>query len=384
MTRGFADDARFWIVFDTCSRPAYYRDVHNLLAAPAGSILRYDYRRKYLTDEVTAVIDDTAVSLPDRVLLAYAQHTAYTRGAELPKIDGFGDALWIGTRLARMVCVAEAAGEYFFDLQVSGYPAQGAAFLGIMQQQFQRGETPTAKYISFSTDNTSFANVMGGTGEENWAAIVEALSSPPSQFAGDVFWRIASFKETGTAGPIGFALTADREGDQTRQMRAHLPVRESKVYSCEIATKRSPHNRQGGPPTEFRIQVASDEKELVRVVGSGQIDVRQYTREHLEIECKSLTFVTSRWAGIAAKTIPMDGEWVQGPELAVRVKVEKRWGIAVVSVVMLAAAAVLASTSAWKMVIGASEGLLPIVGLGGAVILGVVGATLWLGKLATK
>jgi hypothetical protein len=385
MTRAFANDGRFWVVFDTSSRLAYYRDVHNLLAAPAGSIMRYDYRRKYLTEEVTAALDDKTVSLPDHVLLAYAQHPTYTRGAAaIPNIAAFDNALWVGTRLARMVCVTDAAGEYFFDFQVLGYPAQGPAFLGIIQERFESGETPTSKYISFSANNASFADLTVGIDEERWAAIVETLALPPSQFAGDVFWRVVSFKETGRPGPISFALTPDREGTEIRQMRAHLPVSESKVYSCEIATKRSPANRHGGPPTEYRIQVGSDERELLRVVGSGQIEVRQYTREHLEIECKSLGFLISRWAGVSLQTIPKDGEWVQGAELAVRVRVEKRWGVAVVSLIMLAAAVVLAPVSAWPLFQGTAHGVLPLAGLAGAVILGAVGATLWSGKLATK
>ncbi len=44
------------VVFDTCTRSHYYADVHQLLALPAGTILRYDYQEKYFSPEAFAYL----------------------------------------------------------------------------------------------------------------------------------------------------------------------------------------------------------------------------------------------------------------------------------------------------------------------------------------
>ena len=40
----------FWVIFDTGTVPAYYQDVHNILAMPHETIVRYNYKEKYLCD----------------------------------------------------------------------------------------------------------------------------------------------------------------------------------------------------------------------------------------------------------------------------------------------------------------------------------------------
>jgi hypothetical protein len=385
MARAFNDDGRFWVVFDTSTRPAYYRDVHNLLAAPAGAVLRYDYKAKYISDEATAAIADEDGPLPSRILFAYAQHREYHRGDASPKaLDDFNSAVWVGTRLGRMVLVAEHAGEYFLDFEVLDYPNVTRSVTEILRRQFERREAPLHKWIGFSIENGHFSAAAAGSNDDNWAAIVDTLSSPPSQFAGDAFWRVVALRASGSAGRATAVPTAEMEGPHTRQVRSHFPLRETSLYSAEIATKRSQQSRAGGPPTEFRVQARSDQNELVRVVGTGLIDVRQYTRDHVELECAGLGFLVSRAAQLTLNTIPADGDWPQGPELTLRFRIGKKWGISLFSLVTLAAGVVLGSTSLWKLVSGTSETVLAALGAAAGIVLGTIGATLWTGKLTSK
>src|SRR5258708_33047965 len=72
------DDA-FWVVFDTSQYPAYYRDVHDLIAAPRRFVLRYQYREDLLSDSARTLALKQK-SLP--VLLLYIQKNAiYARQA---------------------------------------------------------------------------------------------------------------------------------------------------------------------------------------------------------------------------------------------------------------------------------------------------------------
>src|ERR1700674_1058615 len=99
-----------WIIFDTCTRQPYYQDVHNLLALPAGSILRYQYRKLRLTDKALAAV--SAWQKWDAVLLVYAQSRAYAKKEPDPTaIFSFDDMLWVPTRFATLRNLVKAPGD---------------------------------------------------------------------------------------------------------------------------------------------------------------------------------------------------------------------------------------------------------------------------------
>src|SRR5271167_4008546 len=61
---------RLWVIFDTSQYPAYYRDVHDLLAAPRGFVMRYQYREELLSN---TAINFGVKNHPVPILFAYAQ-----------------------------------------------------------------------------------------------------------------------------------------------------------------------------------------------------------------------------------------------------------------------------------------------------------------------
>jgi hypothetical protein len=50
----------FFVIFDTCTHAAYYGDVHEVLALPAGAIVRYEYKRYLFKPEAAATLDGFA------------------------------------------------------------------------------------------------------------------------------------------------------------------------------------------------------------------------------------------------------------------------------------------------------------------------------------
>jgi hypothetical protein len=72
----------FWVMFDTSTRRDYYRDVHNLLALPPGSTLRYDYGEYHVSSAAKEEAEKGDAS-SKMVLIAYAQSKSFEKGAQI-------------------------------------------------------------------------------------------------------------------------------------------------------------------------------------------------------------------------------------------------------------------------------------------------------------
>jgi hypothetical protein len=161
MCAAFADDTRSWLIFDACTRPAYYQDLHNILAAPAGHVLRYEYKEKYLTPEVRGTLS-AARPQPKSVLLAYVQHRDFTRGGNAVfTLPTFGDGLWLATRFAEMMNVVREADRYFFDLSLGDYPQNRGAANDFFSTAFQNANTPPKAWVAFA-DRDAVKQLEGG------------------------------------------------------------------------------------------------------------------------------------------------------------------------------------------------------------------------------
>jgi len=368
--RAFVDQSKYWVIFDTCPRPEYYLDVHNILAAPPGWVLRYEYRDKYVAPAALQVMnaDD---DLPDRILFGYTQPLTYARGGgALKETPGFDAMMWVPTRLGRMLNIVERAGQFFFDFEVLGYPMPGVAATDIFRSLYGAHETPFWKWVTFLNRLGEFEALSTGSSDDNWEAIVEQLDRPPSQFAGDVFWRLLGLKRSRHSEVIAPKQLVEAQAQETRQVKAYYPVRDALNYSIEITTKRSPEKRGGGPPLPYVIQGESDDRDIMRVVGDGRIDARQYTSAHLELETKGLTWPKPRVVELSLVTEPKDGDWSQGPQTRLRVEVTKRPVSILLALVALALGGLIGSSAGWTTPLGViASGLLTI-----------LGATLWTGK----
>lgn len=73
----------FVVIWDTCTKPAYYADLHKVMALPEGMVVRYDYRKKYF-DPMSL---DCFVRLSKNeiaevsVILFYGEVDGYSKGS---------------------------------------------------------------------------------------------------------------------------------------------------------------------------------------------------------------------------------------------------------------------------------------------------------------
>lgn len=385
MPRSFTDESRLWVIFDTCTRPEYYMDVHRILAAPMEWIVRYDYKAKYLTNDVVEALRESNAPLPRDILLVYAQTSVHVRGADPPKqTPPFAEMIWLPTRVGRMMNIVEEGEKFFFDFQVTDYPSPGPNIQAICRALYDVTATPFSKWIAFA-GKTKGLDLVGGQQptDVNWHRIVEELDRPPSQFAGDLFWRVHSVKRSGKAGRLEPSTMSERDGDSIRQVRSHFSTLDASAYVAEITTLRSPAGRAGGAPQQFLIVAKADNQDLLRVVGPGEIQPRQYTSDHLEFETGTLVFPKGRRVDLTLSTSPKDGVWPQGPELNLRFRVAKSWFVLIGALVSLAIGSTLVAKEGRAVFVG-QGGWEDGVFLVGGILLVALSATLWTGKLTTK
>jgi hypothetical protein len=377
-----ADDASAWLIFDTCTRPAYYQDLHNILAAPSGHVLRYEYKEKYLTPEVRATLS-AGRPLPKSVLFAYVQPRDFTRGSAVAvNLPAFEDGLWLATRLGEIVNVVREADRYFFDLSIASYPQNNASATTLFANSFGRGDTPPHAWVAF-VSRESIAPLAVASDDENFTQIVESLAVPPSQFAGDVFWRVVRLNRGGDITAVAFAQETDQFGEQIRHVRAAAQLLDAADYRLEISTLRSPISRTGGAPTGFKIEASSDNSECVRVVGSGVIDVRQYTASIVDVATAPIVSIKdSVHTELRLLTTPFDGDWPQGPQIHLRLKVTRQTRRMVLGLASLVLGLACATPSLW----GVANGYVVygVLGFVSGSALMALGASLWTGKLSTK
>ncbi|HAF48558.1 MAG TPA: hypothetical protein DCL08_04860 [Anaerolineaceae bacterium] len=187
----------YWIFFDTCiASPDYYQDVHKVLSLPFGSTVRYDYRKKYLSELAIELLNDDS-RRPQEVLFIYAQHKSYKRGEERPEHpQKFDDMLWLPIRSGQLVKIPNPTEEnVYFDLKVEDYPKVNYEIINkIINSQFTKNNTPFKKWVTIGEDIEDFNILVNAIAEDdnnkNWEEITNIIGSPPSQFVGDSFWKI--------------------------------------------------------------------------------------------------------------------------------------------------------------------------------------------------
>lgn len=379
MTQAFSDQDRTWVIFDTCTRPDYYRDVHRLLAGPCGWVMRYDYREQLLADDVVKAIRG-GEPLPGNIVFAFAQIRTKGRGEETPTgTSGFADMLWVPTRYGEMLSVVESGGKFLFDFRLGDYPPLDLST--VVRELLQKHQVPFEKWVAF-TGQALAPKQQASDDDASWRAIVETLTQPPSIFAGDAFWRIRRIKRSGTGAVLEPALVRETDANQIRQVTSSYQLVDGSSYAVEVVTCRSARGRTGGAPTEYTVDCTSDDENL-RVIGPGRMSVRQYTADHFGLETESLTIPQARPAEVGFKTSPPDGVWPQGPELQIRFVIRKRLRTIFFGLTALALGTATGMKQFGPLMHGDASWQVVFFGVA-SVILVVLGATVWLGKFSTK
>jgi hypothetical protein len=320
----FSDTSRFWVIFDSCTVPDYYLDVHKLLAFPKDATIRYNYREKYLSPPaVTASLNPAAA--PKFGLVLYAQRNGFHKGDGTPATGTiFADMLWLPTRIVEMLCIPARDGETFnYDLKVLRYPSiDRAAMTRILSPLIQRNEIPFNKWVTISSELASFQELQKGEDRRNWGTIVTEFHRPEFQFSSDVFWRIVGPTRGRTSRLVSPRYEQILESGAPRLVKAVYDLEEGQNHSFEIVSA-SPPRPQGTDLTQYSIKCTSTNDKNVEINGSGIVSLRQETADSVQFVGKITEEIADHSAALRFQTQPKPKDWPGGPELEVLVAVVK-------------------------------------------------------------
>jgi hypothetical protein len=346
----------FWVVFDTAARPdrpAYYRDVHDVLAYPVGGIVRYTYRDDYHSADARAQAVRAAENPDfgrDEVLVVYAQTRDYKTGNASPGPNTPSDSMfWVATRLGRMERIWRAGNNFDFDFTVKGYPAQNQEALDkILKGLIDGGEVPFSKWVAYVADETLLSPLRTSgpqvdAANANWQSIVKAMGSPPSQFAGDLFWRVVSITDGKgeVRTPVPYETKASGAALPTPRMCYRFF--EGEDFTLEIARHSPPTQSLGGagvtPPSDkVRIEIPSPAP--LAPLGATEVRLRPTGSEKVPFRVARSDDLTNRLSTIRL-TSPTDGSWPVGPEVTWVIVIAKRPSTLVLGVLLPVFAAAL-------------------------------------------
>lgn len=310
----------FWVMFDTSTRRDDYRDVHKLLASPTGSIVRYGYHDKNLSS--TAIFESKQRDFARDVLVAYAQSKTFKKGDADPVGSlSLEQGLWVGTRLATLRHWHHSANRYQFYLELLDYPAfDEAAMNAIIGDLTAAGDVPFTKWVAISNLHGDFVSLNSGTAQDNWASIVDRIGSPPSQFAGDSFWRVARIArgaQKADIQPLMCRHTEVESGKKTiTDIEAIFPVPELDRLAIQLES-RAPD--QGDEPTQSRtVTIATAGDGPLKDLNSKTLVLRGLGSDWIEAEVGATDRIDAQLLDLEFKTGPGISDYPIGPEFSLR------------------------------------------------------------------
>lgn len=355
---------RILVVFDTCTIPEYYDDVHKIIGYPRDWVVTYDYGANHVDAEAQALLDELARADAPRcpVLLAYIQEPGYQKGASEPPPEGpmSTGALQVLTRLAYIVAVRPVKHDqkrrYYFDLKLAGYPydrkCSNAAL--VVDDLRRRDCIPMSTYVALLHDaigETIFSQHVED--DQGFASVVENLGASPSQFAEDTFWRVSRItKRSKSILPLtkkaeeSVAIaseTADNKAtvfimssDQTR-LTFHLAFHRAREI---LTSKYRPR----------RIQLETSPKSLGESA-PGVFATRSFGLESVAVSIPSTSSLSQQTVDYRFDTVLHEADpnkgFPYGPRLSFRVSYSKHGGRVLLSFVALAISTALLAWAAF-------------------------------------
>jgi hypothetical protein len=324
----------FWVIFDTSTKRDYYRDVHNLLALPPGSTIRYDYNQGHLS---TAAIEEAKKgdASSKKVLVAYAQGKNFKKGGADPIGPiAYEQGIWIGTRIANLSHLQFSVNRYYFYPEMLEYPAaDDVAFGAIMQALAATQDTPFVKWVAMSNLDARFEALTKGAASDNWASVINGIGNFPSQFAGDSFWRIAKVASGSQRSSVQPVLRDHSEvsaGMETiTGVEAIFPIFELNRIALQIESRipeagEEPRDKEPEPARTLAFETAADGP--LGGLNGRTLTLRRYASDWIETEVGGSDRIDAQLCDLTMKSGPAAGAYPVGPEFPLRFQVSKKPG----------------------------------------------------------
>jgi hypothetical protein len=206
-------------------------------------------------------------------------------------------------------------------LELLDYPAfDEAAMNAIIGDLTAVGDVPFTKWVAISNLNVEFNSLNSGTAQDNWASIVNRIGSPPSQFAGDSFWRVARIArgaQKTEIKPLMRRHTEVQSGKETiTDIEAIFPLPELDKLAIQI-NSRAPD--QGDEPDQSRtVTIATAGDGPLKDLNSRTLLLRRLGSDWIEAEVGATDRIDAQFLDVEFKTDPGIGDYPIGPEFSLR------------------------------------------------------------------
>jgi hypothetical protein len=351
----------FWVIFDTCTRPEYYLDVHNILALPYGSIVRYNYNKKYLDNLSSQYLDQDPDQFPKSVLLIYGEFIGYQKGdthekfKELQKNNS--DFVKIPTRLCELKNIQKINEEVYFDLELKEYPYPlNENILNEILKSLDNS-TPFSKgnYIAIS-GNIQHLNFLQSNGNEkkNWSAIVKQFQDK-TQFKEDSFWRIEGpFKKNGVK--IKPKITYNKESKSS--YLNHFVITEGTEFYFNLYNYEPKNNKYqaiiekvkaGHSYDDYLRKVLIDDTSSPVIAFIKEIQLRQYFISKIKFQRNFNQDLLTKEGACYFKTLGKVDYWPIGPDFYLYFQLKKNPYLLILAIISILVAVAFAIKSKYSI-----------------------------------
>jgi hypothetical protein len=323
--------ADFWVIFDTCSRAVYYRDVHNILALPSGATITYNYRSELLSDDARRLADSwkrgaTPEAGPN-VLFMYGQTKGFRHGDEFETAINSADAhpVWIPTRLGRMLDIKVQNERCYFKIQLSEYPRVDLPTIVDLVRSLGSDHPLTPKpdkgrWVSISHRHELLTALAAQRGQsaEQWHSIVTSFQRD-TQFHADSFWRLSN---PTTVRGKHLIVPGESEADEFNAGLMYRVEHEKEFYfDLENHEPRDSDGRNVKP--RFIVAVA-DSQSLK--VSPAETELRPYGVRTIRVRPRSEELFKDSDYTLKLSTGGQQDEWPVGPAFTCKFLVRKNAG----------------------------------------------------------
>lgn len=322
-----------WVIFDTCTKPEYYRDLHTVLSAPADTIVRYSYRRKYLSKDADKLASDwrdpsppwymrrPATEYPQTVLLIYGQIQGFKHDADFDAaVDSGKPKIWIPTRFGDLVNVEQARDEFYFDIRLGTYPTVSDptpvdSVIASLSTSNPLAPLKNDRRWVALTERVDEVSQLRGVTEDGsaWSEIVDRFHEE-TQFKDDSFWRFESAKYV-------------RDGARIPTLPYRGSDHRGTVYLCyrvehdrEIAI--SLENREPPSGSTNRQLLVTADSDSVRI-SPQTVPLRPYFAWTLKVRARTTELLVPSHYAMQLASGDQTGKWPVGSGFSLTLEVHR-------------------------------------------------------------
>lgn len=316
----------FIIIWDTCASPEYYADLHNTLALPPYSRVRYEYTKKRFDHESRKVfekfIDLNKKSI--EVVIFYGEVSGYEKGSGPPSADKKVEKI-VPYRLGRVVgatCLKNAKNDLdskiVYDIELLGYPNTHK-----FEELFYKfdtcvGENLPFKYWHTFVNSTELLAALKTNGEvgkrDNWRSVVESLQD--TQFKNDSFWALDIPRATNDKS-TGFKVICSEHSLSSTILSI---CDENDVY-FDIEYISPKYKANSGLNARSIKVVKTDNIKT----NKDEIPLRPYSKHDIHLRGTSDTYFKGELASVDFNTITEEDDFPIGPNFRIQVSIKKNW-----------------------------------------------------------